>query len=209
MPFLRKQNQRTNISSFVVSAYSVISLSLAWKFCLGLHTKILCPFSTSRTGITHWIMKYAAGIVQWSFRGQFGYSSWIPCELLFLACGANIVYRETYLVQTTQTSSQWYSYSARKGVWWFWQNFSYPSVCYSSEHSESKLLDGLPTSNLDCETDLAKFDKLAARSVMCSNKSLQQREFVMEWLCIKLHYAMLTSSPSNFLKSSMQEKGHG
>ena len=31
-------------------------------------------------------------------------------------------------------------------------------------------LVGLPTNNLDCERDLAKFDKLAARSAACSNR---------------------------------------
>ena len=31
-------------------------------------------------------------------------------------------------------------------------------------------LEGLPSNNLDCERDLAKFDKLAARSAACSNR---------------------------------------
>ncbi|KAK6179055.1 hypothetical protein SNE40_011501 [Patella caerulea] len=73
---------------------------------------------------------------------------------------------------------------------------------------EPSLLEFLPTDNLDCERDLAKFDKLAQRSAACSNKRFTGRSIRDEMTVYKsppVNVEKITKSMSKILDKQEQQ----
>ena len=91
--------------------------------------------------------------------------------------------------------------TTQRGREYGFSEYSEPRATDLTKLSKNQL-DGLPTNNLDCERDLAKFDHLAKRSASCSSKKFTAkgiRDEITLLDCNKSHIEKVTKSIKRIL----------